>query len=298
MRLTLVAIDSWLAQVLTEQVFPKEVDRHSHLKSDAKVKVDPEYLRRAVINIIDNAVHALQEDGAFSNQIHIGTQGDGKRLEIRVFDTGPGIPDHILAKVFEPLFSTKNFGVGLGMPIVKDIFEPYFTTKGIGKGSGMGLALVHGIVQSCGGFIEIESEPGKGSIFYVYFPAIAEKIPEIIGDQKGESLPQGREQILAVDDEKSIVALYQAALKRIGYKVAAHCSSEKALDAFLASPDSFDLVITDQTMPHLTGSEPAQRILEIRPDIPIILCTGYSSILSPEEVKKVGIERFLSDSKI
>ena len=186
----------------------------------------------------------------------------------------------------------KDTGSGMDEETVNRIFEPYFTTKEMGKGSGMGLALVHGIVQHCGGFVKVESMPGKGSVFHVYFPAHQELGVEDETTTRSR-LPQGHEHILAVDDEASIVKMYQATLKRLGYRVSAYTSSENALKSFQAAPENFDLIITDQTMPHIDGSELATQILKIRRDIPIIMFTGFSSIVSKKEAKKIGINRFI-----
>jgi CheY-like chemotaxis protein len=183
-------------------------------------------------------------------------------------------------------------GCGMDEATVERIFEPYFTTKGVGHGTGMGLALVHGIVQGCGGFVRVESLPGKGTTFRVYFPAINEEVVAIEEEQQ-ELLPGGNERILVVDDEEDIIALCQEILEKLGYKVSAYCSSEKTLEVFRLAPDSFDLVITDQTMPYLSGSELAKEIRQIRPAIPIILCTGYSSMISEEKAREIGVERYM-----
>ena len=156
----------------------------------------------------------------------------------------------------------------------------------------MGLALVHGIVEGCSGYIRVESQLGKGSTFHIYFPAIAEETVLNAQEEK-EVLPRGNERILAVDDEKPIVDMYKAGLERQGYTVTVHNSSEEAFETFRNSPENFDLIITDQTMPHLSGIELAQKILQIRPDIPIILSTGYSSVVSKDKAKKFGVKRFL-----
>ncbi len=172
-------------------------------------------------------------------------------------------------------------GQGMTMEKAERIFEPYFTTKEVGKGSGIGLAVVHGIVQNYGGFFKIDSESGKGSTFRVYFPALTEEKTVAIEQEEHQGpIPKGNERILAVDDEESIVDMYKATLEKLGYKVTAYSSSVKTLEVFQSSLDNFDLIITDHTMPHLPGSELAKKILQLRPNIPIILCAGYSSTIS------------------
>ena len=126
----------------------------------------------------------------------------------------------------------------------------------------------------------------------IYFPAIEKQIEEI-QDEETEQLPQGNERILVVDDEEIIVKMYRETLERLGYEVTTHYSGVKALEVFLASPDSFDVILTDQTMPHVSGSELAQKVLQVRPDIPIILCTGFSAIISEEKAKEIGIAKFV-----
>jgi CheY-like chemotaxis protein len=172
------------------------------------------------------------------------------------------------------------------------IFEPYFTTKGPGEGSGMGLAVVHGVARSHGGHITVYSEPGKGAAFHVYLPRI-DGIGTAPVPVSSEPAPKGTERILFTDDEKQIVDMVQQMLERLGYHVTARTSSVEALKAFRAKPDTFDLVITDQTMPNMTGAELAQKIMGIRPDIPIILCTGFSEVIEKEKAKAMGLRDYV-----
>ena len=169
--------------------------------------------------------------------------------------------------------SVSDTGCGMEQETIDRIFEPYFTTREFGKGSGIGLALVHGIVLGSGGFIKVESEPGQGSIFHVFFPAIEKEIQQLTAEAGEKPLPKTSGSILIVDDDESIVNLYKMILESEGYTVIGHCDSEKALEEIRKSPDRFDLVITDQTMPSISGIELSKKILEIRPEIPIILCT-------------------------
>ncbi len=173
------------------------------------------------------------------------------------------------------------------------IFEPFYTTKDVNKGSGMGLAVVHGIVKSHRGAITVESKPGKGSRFIVYLPLLDREYlqknePLSIGNKSHE-----KKQILLVDDESIVLNSVQRALERMGYTVAAEKDSEAALDLFRKNPQDFDLIITDQTMPRLTGVELSEEAMRIRPDVPVILCTGFSEVISDQEAKNMGIKELL-----
>jgi|GEM_PF-1046801 len=263
---------------------PTTIEIQKDIASDCGlILANPTNIHQVLVNLCTNAFHAMEnEKGVLTvkltrvdlQEAYVKTEAaisSGSFVELMVSDTGCGMDE----------------------ATVERIFEPYFTTKEVGKGSGMGLALVHGIVQGCGGFMRVESNPGNGSTFHVYFPAFDEKVMVEVKEEKQEPLPTGNERILAIDDEEDIVGLFQATLENLGYKVFAYCNSEKALDLFQATPANFDLIITDQTMPHLSGAELAKKILQIRPDIPIIMCTGYSSMISEEKAKEIGVERFI-----
>jgi CheY-like chemotaxis protein len=177
----------------------------------------------------------------------------GDYVRITVSDSGCGIPAENLGK----------------------IFEPYFTTKRIGEGTGLGLSVVHGIVKSHNGHIMVYSEPGKGTSFHVYLPLI-QKTAADLPDTPVGPLPAGTERILLVDDEPSIVNMQAQHLKKLGYSVTPETSSLEALETFRQTPDQYDLIITDMTMPKMTGDKLAEEIKRIRPDIKVILCTGFS----------------------
>jgi len=171
------------------------------------------------------------------------------------------------------------------------IFDPFFTTKKPAEGTGMGLAVVHGIVKNHKGAIYVTSESGKGSTFCVMFPRVDSN--EIPKSEIFTSLPRGSGRILFVDDEEDIVYLEKAKLEELGYEVIARTGSIDALEVFISSPYSFDIVITDQTMPHMTGVELARKLLKIRPDIPVIICTGFSELITPDLISSVGIQKYL-----
>jgi len=170
-------------------------------------------------------------------------------------------------------------GEGMDQNIAGRIFDPYFTTKSPGKGTGLGLAVVHGIVKNSGGHIRVYSEKGKGSVFYVYLPRIRNSSAEN-PSEKAFPLPTGSERILLIDDEKMITEAVSEMLTRLGYEVEVQTSSVKALELFMNHPDRYDLVITDQTMPHLSGVELIGNIRQIRPNLPVILCSGFAQVLS------------------
>jgi CheY-like chemotaxis protein len=175
--------------------------------------------------------------------------------------------------------------------IINRIFDPFFTTKERGEGTGLGLSVVYGIVKGCGGIVTVESELGEGSTFRVFLPAIAQQLESEA--ERTDVLPMGSGRILFVDDEDTLVAMARESLHALGYRVIATTSSEKALKLFSSWPDQFDLVITDMTMPGMTGAGLAVELIKIRPDIPIILCTGFSELITEEQAKNMGIREFL-----
>jgi CheY-like chemotaxis protein len=170
------------------------------------------------------------------------------------------------------------------------IFDPFFTTKKLGEGTGLGLSVVHGIVKQHDGYITVKSEPGKGSAFTVYFPQIARELE--ISSVSDDEIPTGSERILFVDDEEALVEMAEDILTELGYEVTTGMNGNKALVLLNEDPSRFDLVITDQTMPEMTGFELAKEILAIRPDMPIIMCTGFSHVVDADKAKTAGIRAF------
>jgi PAS domain S-box-containing protein len=241
------------------------------------IKADPTEVYQVVMNLCTNAAHAMQETGGV-----LGVRLKNVTLDQPVSAFGLEIKagDYLSLEV-------RDSGHGIPPEIVERIFEPYFTTKEIGEGTGLGLALVHSIARSSGGGIQVVSEPGKGTAIQVLFPVL--KDAEQAESEAVLPLPPGNERILLVDDEPDIVAAAKIILEKLGYRVETFSNGQEALEAFWADPDRFDLIFTDQTMPQLTGVELAQEVLKIRPHLPIVICTGFSESLTPEQIKALGI---------
>jgi CheY-like chemotaxis protein len=183
-------------------------------------------------------------------------------------------------------------GCGMEASVLDRIFEPYYTTKEQGKGTGLGLSVIHGIIKNHGGDITVKSMPHKGTTFQVYLPLI-EDIEIGVELESTDGAIRGEERILLVDDEEQIVAMEQQMLENLGYQVTARTDSMEALKAFAEQPHNFDLVITDMTMPHMTGDQLAQKMLDIQPNIPVILCTGFNEIITEDKALAMGIQKFV-----
>ncbi|MCP3892988.1 MAG: PAS domain S-box protein [Desulfobulbaceae bacterium] len=244
------------------------------------ILADPTQIHQILMNLCTNAFHAMEETGG---KLDISLKEVTLSSEDLVNE-----PD-VEAGAFVQL-SISDSGSGIPPDIKKKIFDPYFTTKETGKGTGMGLAIVHGIVKSYRGFISLYSEPQEGTAFHVFLPVIEqEHLPEI---EDVKPIPVGWDRILFIDDEEILAEMGKSMLERLGYHVTVRNNSIEALETFQNQPDQFDLVITDQTMPGMTGADIARRMIQIKPDIPIILCTGYSSVISEEKAKSIGIKEF------
>jgi signal transduction histidine kinase/ActR/RegA family two-component response regulator len=245
---------------------------------DDYVLADPTQLQQVLMNLATNAAHAMQDDGG---QLTIGVSSV-------TFPRGSLLPDPDMEPGAYVKLTVKDTGTGMTEEVRQRIFEPFFTTKAPGKGTGMGLAVVYGIVKSHGGAVTVQSELGQGSIFDVFLPR-AEK-PEVNEEEETTStLPTGTERILFVDDEEMLVDIARDMLESLGYHVTVTKHPTDAWRFFLADPSRFDLVITDQTMPDITGVALAKKILAIRPGMPIILCTGFSYLVNEESARAAGI---------
>ena len=247
------------------------------------LKADPTKIHQILMNLCTNALHAMENQKGTLN-ITLSRR-EISEIPLLTYNVSPG-PYIVL--------SVQDTGHGMEKHIVERIFDPYFTCKKEGKGTGLGLSVVDGIVKGYNGFITVESEPGHGASFHVHLPAL-KKAPESGKIQrKVEELPTGNGHILVVDDEALIANINKAILERLGYKATALSDSMKALEAIRSNPDQFDLLFTDQTMPNLSGAELAKEVLQIKPTMPIILCTGYSSVISQQEAIEIGIKQYVT----
>jgi CheY-like chemotaxis protein len=241
------------------------------------ISADPSQINQVMLNLCTNAAHAMSENGGIM-EVSLSVIENGKNeanqnielnqcqyVKITVSDTGHGITKEHLDRVF----------------------DPYFTTKKVAEGSGIGLSVVHGIVKNHNGVISVESEYGKGTTFNVFLPVVEKKAAS--EEETDTTIPTGNERILFVDDEKSIANPTSRMLERLGYTVTVKASSTDTLEAFRTQPDNFDLIISDTTMPNMTGDKLAKELLQIRPDIPIILCTGFSEKINDEKAKSIGV---------
>jgi len=267
---------------LLRSSLPSTIEIQRNIKANSTiVMADPTQIHQVMMNLCTNSSHAMKENG--------GT------LKVTLTDLEITKENANLYQVLEEgqyvKLTVSDTGHGMEESIIERIFEPYFTTKKPEEGTGLGLAVVHGIVKSHGGDITVESQPGRGTTFHIYLPSIKRDIsPEVIVHQ---AVLRGNENILFVDDEKELIIIWKELLEEVGYKVTGISDVFDALDIFRKNPEKFDLVITDQTMPHMTGSELAKVLMSIKPDIPVILCTGFSEIISAKEAKSMGIKEFI-----
>ena len=246
---------------------PKTIEIKTEINPDCgRVFGDPTQIHQVIMNLSTNAYHAMEETG--------GTLTIGLEQQTIDSDSTPGSRHHLPPGTYGKL-TVSDTGAGISADIMEKIFDPYYTTKGIGKGTGLGLSVVRGIVKGMQGDIRMESSPGKGTRVQVYLPTIDVSSEEpAIGTVDNHQ--SGSERILLVDDEKAVVDMVEVMLTRSGYRVSSFTNSPEALEAFQQNPDQFDLVVSDLTMPRMTGLLLSKKIKEIRPHIPVILCTGYS----------------------
>jgi signal transduction histidine kinase/CheY-like chemotaxis protein len=267
---------------LTRASLPTTIDIHQDISTHGTtVLADPTQIHQIMMNFCTNAHHAMREKGGILevslvpvelDSIEVGDYPDlkpGSYLKLSIGDTGDGMDANTMQRIFDPYFTTKEKGVGIGM----------------------GLSVVHGIVKRHNGAIKVFSRLGEGSTFQVLLPRIEKEIE--YEAEALEPLSLGKERILFVDDEKALIDLGKQMLERLGYKVVSRTSSVEALEAFRSDPEKFDLVITDMTMPNMTGDKLAEEIMAIRPDTPIILCTGFSQLITEGQAKKMGIREFV-----
>ena len=261
---------------------PATIEIKTKIKSKSFVLADPTQIHQVMMNLCANAGHAMKgEDGILtiilinedlddhSIQFHHRLE-PGRYVKLSVTDTGTGIPPEIMDR----------------------IFDPFFTTKGIGEGTGMGLSVVHGIVESCKGSISVYSEPNQGTVFHVYLPVV--DVQTLKAMEQPVPPPRGSETVLFVDDEAKVADAGKGILESLGYKVDVSTSSPEAYEKFRQDSERYDLIITDLTMPHMTGDELARKIKKLRPNIPIILITGLTPQTTPEQLRSARIDRIIT----
>jgi nitrogen-specific signal transduction histidine kinase len=269
------------ACALLRASLPTTIDIRTDIRTAAFIMGDPTQMHQVLMNLGTNAGHAMRDRGGRLVVMLRETTLEEVRekglprmdadayLQLVVQDTGQGIPPTIMDR----------------------IFDPFFTTKEHTEGTGMGLSVAHGIIKSHGGLIDVESQVGRGTTFHIYLPKIMPRAKA--HHQSALPLPSGSERVLLVDDETMLVDMGRQVLTRLGYQVTACTNSVEALQHFQNDPAAFDLVITDMTMPHLTGKELATALLKIKPALPIILCTGFSETITEETAKRIGIKAFI-----
>ncbi len=241
------------------------------------ISADPTQIHQVMMNLCKNAAQAMSENGGIMG-VCLSVIDIGKDEVIQNIKLNPGQYVKI---------SVSDTGHGVAKEHLDRIFEPYFNPKKVGRGSGIGLSVVHGIVKNHNGVISVDSENGKGTTFNVIFPAVEE---DPVIEETATTIRTGNERILFVDDEKSIADMASQMLERLGYTVTAKTSSTEMLETFRNNPDNFDLIISDMCMPNLAGDKLAKEIVQIRPNIPIILCTGYSEKIDDKKAKSIGFK--------
>jgi PAS domain S-box-containing protein len=261
---------------------PKNIEIIDHIDAEsATALADATQIHQVLMNLCSNAAYAMREKGGVLgvrlSEIEVDPDLAAKHIDLK-----PGLYLRLMVS---------DTGRGMTPEVLEKAFDPFFTTKAPGEGTGMGLAVVHGIVENHGGAITVYSEVGRGTTFNVF-------LPRLKGGQESqanalESLPTGRERILLIDDEDIQIRTVLPMLERLGYQVVGQTDPKKALEMFQNRPDAFDLVMTDQTMPSMTGEKLTAKLLHLRPDIPVILCTGFSETIDEEKAKAMGIRAFL-----
>jgi len=269
---------------LCRATFPSTIEIRKQIYPECgPVMGDPTRIHQIIMNLCTNAYQAMGDSGGILEIKLTETTLEEKDIIHRHVNLLPGPYVHL---------SVRDTGYGIKPDVLTKIFEPYFTTKAPGEGTGLGLAVTQSIVKNLNGDISVNSTLGEGTIFHVFLPLIQiEQTGLQIPQEK--QLPEGNEHLLVIDDELQLLHMEQQMLSRLGYRISIYPGSLKALEIFRADPDNFDLIITDQTMPGMTGIELARTALQIRPDIPIILCSGYSHALEEDVIKRIGVRRYL-----
>ena len=272
---------------LIKSTFPSTIQLRLEILSNGKVVIDPSQMHQIIMNLCTNAKHAMQQKGGILtvelNDIDIEPHA-------KILHQNPDLQPGPYISI-----AVKDTGHGMAPKVAKRIFEPYFTTKEKDVGTGLGLAMVHGITKNYGGTISFRSKVGEGTAFYVYLPRVDsdQSLKETSESTAVQPAPTGAERVLFVDDEPELVALGRDMLEHLGYQVVTKNNGIDALKEFREKPNHFDVVVTDMTMPKMTGERLAQELISIRSEIPIILCTGFSEQINEQKAKVIGIKAFL-----
>jgi len=280
-ELKLIKMQTVIKEVL--KLIRSTISRTIHINYDIRddcgaIKADSTEIHQILMNLISNATHAMEETGG---ELYISLK------EVVLDKSWSNKPGVYVCLVIS------DTGAGMAKEVMKKMYDPFFTTKEQGKGTGMGLSVVHGIVNNMGGVINVDSKPDKGTTFYLYFPV--EKHVDVKSESNiQEDFKTGNEQILLVDDEENIIAVEKQILTRLGYNVVSCLSGIDAFELFKADPESFDIVITDMAMPGMSGVQLSEKIGKIRPEMPILLCTGFSKSITQEKAISYGIKGFLN----
>jgi PAS domain S-box-containing protein len=263
---------------------PTTIDIMQDIHSDCgPILADPTQIHQIIMNLCTNAYHAMRATGGVMRIV----LSNSEAVKIRPETEGPARPGAFV------LLEVSDTGTGIHPESLGKIFDPYYTTKAKGEGTGMGLSVVHGIVKNYGGEIAVESIPGKGTTFRIYFPVAKAETMHRQDDCAICAAPGGNEHILVVDDETVVADINRKTLESLGYLVSTFTSSEKALEAFCIRPELYDLILTDMTMPRLNGLQLAEKISLVRPGMPIIICTGFSDQISEEKIRAIGIRKLI-----
>ncbi len=263
---------------LLRSSIPHSVNIKQNIPNDIQLIIaDPTRIHQLLTNLVTNAMHAMQEKGELC-------------ISVTNVDMIDELADSLGVEGSYVCLSVSDTGCGMSEEVRNRIFDPFYTTKEVGKGTGMGLSVVHGIVKDMNGVIHVQTAVGKRTTFFVYFPVTKEPS---ISVSVNKSTLMGNERILFVDDEPMVADVGKNLLETLGYSVEVFNNSLEALKCFIKNPDNFDLLLTDQSMPQLTGEELIKEVLVIKPDLPIILCTGYSSVMDEKKSNVIGVKKFL-----
>jgi signal transduction histidine kinase/ActR/RegA family two-component response regulator len=269
---------------LLRAAIPASIDIESSVASDLPpVLADATQIHQIVMNLAANGAAAI---GGGPGKIRVTC------VALALDETGAGAHPDLRPGRWVRL-DVEDTGCGIQPEMLSRIFDPFFTTKGPGEGTGLGLSVVHGIVKAHDGAILVDSQVGMGTVFHIYFPALETLQPAAANAHRTRASGRG-EHVLCVDDELALVDLLRAQLEALGYRVTACSSSLEALATFMASPLDFDVLITDLTMPGMSGSELAESVRKLRPDLPIVVATGYGHVMSEDRARELGLRRILN----